>query len=320
MKLGEFISENRVKPEPECPSCGDVPSIGVVMAAHNEHADDELPGTLRSIRECGDRIAQCVVVDDMSDPPLDGATVRNLVRMGCSRARHIGCAEIVQEITFVIDPHMTFEPGDFEQVACVARATRGLAYAGCRGGTREKPSDSHGCAELVVDRNGLLDVQWRGQPGKGPKRTTGFMGAFYAIPTAVLKSVGGWIGLPGYMGSDELAMSILLTKHEIPITCVGGVAPWHKFRQCPGQNMNLPDIPYDLPGDMQVIRLAATFRLLFEDAAWTRWRVTLAAAGVPERILADAETPEMLAYGARLRARCKLDDAQFFSKGFADAH
>ena len=275
----------------------------VVIVARNERL---LPATLESIRKACPE-AKTFVLDDASDTPIEGAQTRHDVARGCPTSRYLACQHVDTEMTLLMDAHMRVKPGDIERVAEVAKSTGGIAYAGCNG---------HYAANLKLDCK-ILRAKWIDKPAEDVVATTAFMGAFYAIETERLRSIGGWLALPGIWGCDEEAMSILATKHGIPIHAVVSVQTWHDFRNHP---------PYQSPYQSYQLNLAAMHRLLFEDSTWAHWRNELAdlwlddASGnlvhvpVPETVLAAIESPEWRDYGEQIRARCKLSDSEFFEK------
>ena len=275
--------------------------ITVVIVARNERL---LPRTIESIRRAAPE-AKILVLDDASDIPIRGAFLRHDVAQGCPTSRYEACQHVDTEMTFLMDGHMRVQPGDIQTVAEVAMLTGGIAYAGCNG---------HYAANLKHDCK-ILRAKWADKPAEDVVRTTAFMGAFYGIDTELLRTLGGWLALPGIWGCDEEAMSILAHKHGVPIHAVTSIQTWHDFRNKP---------PYPLPYQSYQLNLAAMHRLLFEDSTWAHWRKELADlwlddhdgsmrhVPVPEAILRTVEQPEWVDYGQQIRARCKLTDSEFF--------
>ena len=278
------------------------PRVSAVVAACNEA---DLSNTIESLRHAEPNLHEVIVVDDASDKPIPDATIRNETRRGVAVSRHIGCAEATGSSVVILDAHMRFRPGGITGAARIAEARRAIVYIGCNG---------HRAARLTLE-GGIVRCKWQGAD-KTDKAvlTTAMMGACYVVPRTVLDELGGWIGLPGLWGCDEEAMSILAVKHRIPIIALPSVQNWHEFRDA-------PDVPYVMPYERYLVNIAATHRLLFEDATWARFKETLRGwvldgrhVSIPDYLFDEVEAPDMLQYGEALRATCELDDAAFFKE------
>jgi len=270
--------------------------ISFVISSYNE---PDLENTLGSIVASTDGPIEMMVVDDASRifwrlPPPEAA-IRNARRIGSPRCRQLGCVKARGDYVAITDAHMRFNPGQFRTLTAIAEATGGWAYAGC---------NSHKAAELRMMPDGLLYAKWFKPEGR--VQTSAMMGACYVIRRDVLMRMGGWIGLPGYLGSQELAMSILAARHNVPITVDTSLESWHQFRE---DN----ELPYRPAPDLFLLNMAATYRLLFDDPAWAMWRKRLAQL-MPESILRSAESPELLDYGQKLRARFVVSDKEFMER------
>jgi len=276
--------------------------LSVVIAACNE--DEELAATVESIRAATEGPVEWRVIDDASSRPQPYATHRNARRIGSPRSRQLGCSQATGRWVFFVDGHMKIPKGLPRRLVALAEATGGWAYCGCNG---------HRAAELRMV-GGLLYSKWHAPTAPGVAQETGMMGAAYVIERARLNRMGGWIGLPGYLGSQELCMSMLAARHRVPITVDAGVETWHHFR-------NDAELPYPPAHDLWLLNMACAYRLLFGDAAWAVWRRRLAVGWVakegeaprpiPESILREAERPDLLRYGEALRARFVVSDEEF---------
>jgi len=266
--------------------------ISVIIAACNE---PDLPNTVANIRETCPG-AEIIVVDDMSERRVDGAAVYNITRQGCAGSRHIGALAAHGRVLFFTDAHMRFKTNDITRICAVAKRTRGFAYGGC---------NNHFGARLEVNDKGLLQVYWRGADKGDVARTTGMMGACYAIPKDVLERMGGWLALSGTTGHSECAMSILAAKCCVPITLTRTVNVTHEFRD-PG------NAPYTNTRGQQDLQMASMYRILFENPAYEMFAGHMADAGVSRAVLdAVSQSAELREYGRRIRERCLLSDEAF---------
>ncbi|OQC19554.1 MAG: Glycosyl transferase family 2 [Verrucomicrobia bacterium ADurb.Bin070] len=278
--------------------------ISIVIASRNE--GDELAATCANLAD-GAPGAEIIVVDDASDKPERGYTIRNERRLGVAKSRAIGFARSSGDVCGFVDAHMHFKRGAIESVAEAALDAGGFAYAGCNG---------HAAATLRRTADGLFACHWTAAP-KVVSQTTGMMGACYFAPRDVLLRMGGWIQLPGHYGMDEEAMSILAARCGVPIVNVPQVDNWHLFRGQRG-SASAP-VPYTLTPDMVAVNVAATHRFLFGDDVWPALRAGLlnmtALHGqpmqCPERVIRMVETPAFDAYRAALQSRMTVSGTDF---------
>jgi len=282
------------------------PTVSIVIVSKNEGRD--LIKTCRSINTVCPDLHQLIVVDDDSDPPEPYCTIRNVERLGVAGSRHVGALAATGDVIGFMDAHMKLRPGDIEVVAQTAWDTGGFAYAGCNG---------HHLAGIRWE-GGILRGKWRKKQENGPVRTSGMMGAFYFIRRDVLERIGGWVWLPGHWGMDEEAMTVLVLKHNLPITAHTDIQTWHLFR---GQGEKPVPVPYPLAYDKYQLNIAAMYRLLFEDSTWANMRGVLGSLTIdgvhrpiPQYILDDCEEPSLVAYGRAIRERCLLSDEELFEK------
>jgi hypothetical protein len=309
-----------------CPFASELPApqVGLIIAARNEGRANRLaraPGakppfleeTVESFKAQNRFLKQTTAIDDGSDKPETVAGVnllRNAEAVGCSGARHRGCLEGLDgcDTAAFIDPHMTSAPRSLDRLARYAQVHRAFAYAGNTG---------HYAVDLM-NVNGLLKckwITWQTQP-KGWRRSTGMMGAGYVARVDQLTEMGGWIVLPVPVGADEECMAVLCAKHGIPIVADCDTQNWHEYRR--GSADHRPEVahqqatPFDVPGREFNLSIALFHRILFEDSTWNMFKISLQANGIGGTIIAQAEQPEIIAYGASLRERCKMGDAEFF--------
>lgn len=281
-----------------------LPLLSVVIPVIDEDPAD-LATTLRTIHEGTDGPVELIIVDDMSKRPLEHykpeteapgralAVIRNERRLGATRSRKLGCERATGRYVAVLDAHMKIGDGNLRRLAALAEASGGIAYCGC---------NRHlACRIAMID--GLPVSKWHTvKRGAAPMRIDSMMGACYLMTRDVLMSMGGWIGLPGYLGWQELSMSILAWKCGVPITCDPGIENWHKFRTQPTAHV---------PQEGWLLNKVITLRWLFGDDAWNEvWKPRLLARpwrnrndrAVPASLIAEAERPEYQAYGEELRS------------------
>jgi glycosyltransferase involved in cell wall biosynthesis len=307
-------SKGEVSPavrKPPCPGCQkkkqawmqdakDKSLISVVIPVLNEDPA-EVALTLKTIRDGTSPPLEIIVVDDHSTPPVAGATVRNAERLGATRSRKLGCELAKGKFVVILDAHMKVEPGNLRKLCGIAAATHGIAYCGC---------NSHLSCELK-EIGGVLESKWYRPPvGKALIQTTGLMGACYAIERATLERMGGFVGLPGPLGSQELSFAIQAAKCGVPIWCDISIQNWHHFRT---------ESSSPFPFNLFLLNIAATYRLLFGDETWKVMRARLCAnpksgkrSVLKPDIVKQAENDAaLLAYGKELRARQTMSDYDF---------
>lgn len=291
-------------PAPDVPGPDFTGSL--IIPSLNE--DERLARTWLSARTVAPWVKQ-IGIDDCSARPQPGCRLRNARRSGVALSRHLGAALAEGEVLYFADAHMEFAATAFERVGRVARETHGFAYCGCNG---------HAAAALKQE-GGLLRCKWIPKPSGAQARTTAMMGAFYAVERSVLEAMGGWAALPGHWGQDEEIMSILAARHKVPITCVLDVENWHEFHNQP----NVPDRPYTLDSLKYLVNVAAVYRFCFDDRTWPLFRERLSSFSwdggqvrIGDDLFGIVESPAMLEYGRRLRARFKTTDLDFLLEGW----
>ena len=271
--------------------------ISVVIPIIDEDPK-EVATTLRTIKDGTKGDVEMILIDDSSKIPLDYATFRTKGRMGATRARQLGCERATGEFVAVLDSHMKIGKGNLRELARVAEKTGGIAYCGC---------NSHIVCEM---RNvGELPLAKWSKPGRFQLQpTTSMMGACYVMQRSVLEFMGGWVGLPGYLGWQELSQTINAWKHGIPITCHTGISNWHHFRL----TASAP-VPYD----RYILNRAAMHRMLFGDECWNEvWKPRLLkppknVRRIPALLMKEAEAPWILEYGEKLRSNMVKSDEDF---------
>ena len=280
----------------------DQPLLSVVIPSLNE-SPQELSQTLQTVRDGTGEPLEIILVDDCSDPPVEGATVRNPQRLGATRSRKLGCELAKGKFVAILDAHMKIGVGNLRKLAALAESKHGIAYCGC---------NNHFACELK-EIGGILESKWWRPPvGKTVVQTTGLMGACYVVERATLERMGGFVGLPGPLGSQELSFAIQATKCGVPLWCDQSIQNWHHFRE-------KPSAPVDF--DLFLLNIAVTYRLLFHDDAWRVLRARMSehpTSGkrqvVKPEIVRRAEALEFHAYGAQLRARQTMSDYDFGEK------
>lgn len=111
------------------------PDLSIIINVLNDQ--EELTATIHSIREtAGDR-PEIIVIDDCSNEkvlvdPRDKnlKLVRNQVRVGCGASRHIGAIHARGVYLLLIDSHMRFEPGWYEEAVARLQANPDTIYCG----------------------------------------------------------------------------------------------------------------------------------------------------------------------------------------------
>jgi len=259
-------------------------SVSVIIPAANESLEDIL-GTIISMRNGTRMPVQFVVVDDASDPPLvlpcgilheGDVLVRNELRLGCTVSRRQAVDRCTGEFVCFPDAHMIWGPGNLDKLCQLATKHKCLAHCG---------TNRHTACNILMPR-GVLESKWNGAPYRGqtgPVRTTCMMGASYTIERERLMAAGGWIGLPGFRGSQELVQALNLQRHGVPIYNHLDLAAsqWHRFRQVPSCPM--PVLGYWL-------NWALAHRMFWSDETWqARWKPALVKVGIGSDALDPAE-------------------------------
>lgn len=301
VKRAEFIQSQRARTVHR-PSAK--PTVSIVIPSLNGHVRKQLPQTLANLRATGEA-DEIIVGDDCSDPPLEDVRFRNPVRLGISRTRHIGCTLASGDVIGIVDDHTRVKTGDISFAAKIAWETRGFVYG--------SPKDYPG-VDLRL-KNGIWRCKWGSKyPGVTHIRTTGIMGGFYFMRRDVLESVGGWPALPGFAVWDEEFWALYCRAVGIPIYFLPTIGHYHEWNtdQLGNASADFPLKPFETPEEHIWLNLAAVYRLLCDDGRWAEWRKFFADGfifngneirmRVPEPLLADAETPEMRAYGETIRS------------------
>lgn len=268
--------------------------ISVVIPAIDEDPA-EIRQTLSSTEAGTEDPLELILIDDCSKIPITGATIRNEKRLGATRSRKRGCTLAKGHYVAILDSHMKIVPGALRRLATIAQITHGIAYCGCNA--------HQACALRNI--NGLPVSKWIVLPSMELTLTDSMMGACYVMERTVLESMGGWIGLPGWQGWQECAMSILAWKCAVPITCDPKIVNWHHFRERPSA---------PCPYDRWQLNRAVMHRMLFDDTAWNIWKPRLLqVGGVSSAIIEEAEGTEFIEEGISLRSRMKKTDKDFFA-------
>ena len=293
---------------------GHAPTASIVIPSLNGHVRNQLTQTLESLRATGEA-DEIIVGDDCSDPPLAGARFRNPVRLGMARTRHLGCKLAAGDVIGIVDDHTRVHRGDIALAAKVAWETGGFVYA--------SPRDYPG-VDLRME-HGIWRCKW-GPPHTGMTivQTTGIMGGFYFARRDLMESIGGWPALPGFALWEEECWALYSRNAGIPIYYLPAVKHYHEWNtdQPDDARDDFPLKAFETPEDRVLVNLVAIYRLLCDDDGWSRWRQFFAdgfdfdgGAGivrveVPEPLLAEVETPEMLEYGRMIRATYPSGAAQ----------
>ena len=299
--------------------------MGAVIASRG---DRQLSATLDSLEKAWPGLRRLVVDDSdlgLSPFPEGVEWTRGPCRLGCARSRHLGASVFLNspdrpDLLLFTDDHMAFcgdDPrpenpalratdGCLQAAAAVAWSTGGIAYVGC---------NNHSSA--AVTKNATTHNVWRctwdrDYPEPTPSR--GLMGAGYIACATALDKMGGWPALAGWIGWDEEAVSIIAHRVGVPITYVPGFKTWHDFRGAAHRNRE-----YQPRYDRYQVSLASLYRICFDDAHWAQFRRHLGTVlkldatdvPIPEHVLAEVESDEMLAYGESVRARFQQTDDKF---------
>ena len=122
---------------------------------------------------------------------------------------------------------MLDRPHKLRTLAAAALERQVIVYGGCMFSCGR-------AGACLVPEKGMLGGRWMMRRPDLPKLelwpTSLMMGAFYAIPKAVLDRFGGWPALPNFHGAQELSVALLAAAHQVPILFHDGVALWHLFR------------------------------------------------------------------------------------------
>ncbi len=305
-------SQKRAERLQDTPSA---PPIAVVIASRQE--GDALRRTVDAVKADRSNVRDIVVVDDGSEPPEPVFTVRMAEPRGSARARRVGCASASEDcqVIVVMDAHMSFERrGTLDLLGAEAIKQQAVVYAVCNGHA--------GC--VLRQDGGILVPKWANRkereearmPETPLLRTTSLMGACYAFPRAVLERIGGWPALPGTMGWQELAVSLILARCGVPMFCHLAAHVRHDFREKP---------PFPCPAPAYWVNLAAAYRLAFSGRMWREvWRPRLAAlrlqkgqGPVPEPCLQSVESGAFTRYRDALQERFTVEEVDLLIGGYA---
>ena len=268
--------------------------LSIILPSCNEV---DLENTIKSLQESTKQQIEIIVVDDCSTLAIQGASIRNPQRLGATMSRQLGASKAQGEFLMFPDAHMRFPVGVLDRLLDIAAETKGFAYCKC---------NSSCGADLKLKPDGLLYAVWT-RVTAPVRTTTAMMGANYVIHRDILDKMGGWVGLPGFLGSQELAMSIISERHGVPKTVDSTVSVWHEFRQ----NKDLP-FESDIFGFK--LNIACVFRLLFSDETWHQlWKPRVAAV-VGKQITEAAESPMLVDYGKQLRSLFTVSEESFIQR------
>lgn len=225
------------------------PEITVVITVHHDQA--ELSETIASIRATAGMVPPIVVVDDGSPKPMavNGENIRlirNGQRVGVGPSRHIGVMAAETENILVIDSHMRFQPGWYEQLRPrVVQHPRSIICCVCLG-LDEKHMDPnnpcgvyHGATINVLghdpnlrNRNGrpqVLEAIWQKTWTEDNAEIPACMGASYAFHRDWFGYIDPLRFLRGW-GEDEIMLSLKSWLCGGDVRLHTGVRIGHKFR------------------------------------------------------------------------------------------
>lgn len=145
------------------------PKLSIIINVLNDQ--EELTATIHSIRQTAGEFPEIIVVDDCSDQralidPRDKnlKLVRNQVRIGCGASRHVGAIEARGEYLLIIDSHMRFEPGWYEEALSRITAKPDTIYCGTCLGLGEGQMDMiTGCEFRMATQVGRGQICSLGQ-------------------------------------------------------------------------------------------------------------------------------------------------------------
>jgi glycosyltransferase involved in cell wall biosynthesis len=252
-KLAKLDGEGYTKlhyPHLECPlrrkgfSNAESRTLSIVIPALNE-APDILQQTIQSIRDTAGGDPEIIVVDDCSDTPVvtTERLIRNPVRLGTGRSRHLGAEVAAHDTLLFLDAHMTFAPGWYENVLQhISSSSNTTAYCGVCVGLNEQNRDISAAkgryygAKLVLydeSKKTILEGKWIPEvKDKDRYELSCMMGALYFVPKQMYFKVRGFSDLKMW-GSLEPCLSTKIWLAGGEIRLLKDVRAGHIFRSTP---------------------------------------------------------------------------------------
>jgi glycosyltransferase involved in cell wall biosynthesis len=220
--------------------------------------DSDLLNTLQSVREtCGEK-CEVIIVDDHSDHLVQIPSrwknlrlIRNDLRMGVAKSRHIGAENASGDVLLFLDAHMRCEPGWLEKAVPKLEASPKTIFNGSCLGLREgnmditKFSGAYTGATLCIydpQKKEILEGKWAKHEDN--QEIACLMGAIYFVPKDVYFAIGGLKSLEQW-GTDEPFLSLKAWLAGYEIRQMNDVRMGHKFRSAAPYRTSTLWLPYN---------------------------------------------------------------------------
>ena len=197
--------------------------ISVIMAACNQGTflKETVESAIQGLDGCKDY--EIIIIDDQSD---DGCcdlveqsdqvkVFRPAEKLGVSHARRLAGTMATGDVIMTTDSHCYYPRRCIWRMAHWAVRQRAIILP------QVKIERSGGAYTPV--QGGKLTISPRGLRTDRPSRARenpSLYGSIYLMSRMVWDWIGGWIGLPGYWGGEEVINSVLAYRFGIPIVVV----------------------------------------------------------------------------------------------------
>lgn len=228
--------------------------LSIIIPWYN---DPELPNTLKSIWDTSGDKCEVIVVDDCNPKPVEVVVtwdirnqlrgmkiVHNRIRCGCGPSRHIGALHATGDVLLLIDPHMRFVPGWYEEAVrriearpktlhcatCVALDHRNMNPMASKSWYQGATVCLFGPDKNAPGKNSVMECVWNPAVPEldDDAELAAVMGACYFIPREWFLKLGA-LRFLRIWGGDEMQLSLKCWLSGGDIRYMKNVRIGHRF-------------------------------------------------------------------------------------------
>lgn len=226
--------------------------LSIIIPWYN---DPDLPNTLKSIWDTAGDKCEVIIVDDCNPKPaiavigdfrhkVSVRIVSNQIRCGCGPSRHIGALHATGDVLLLIDPHMRFTTGWYEEAirrvearpktmhcaTCVALDQRNMNPVLSKSSYQGATVCLYGPDKNAPGKNSVMECVWNpAQPVlEDDCELAAVMGACYFIPRDWFLKLGA-LRFLRIWGGDEMQLSLKCWLAGGDIRYMKNVRIGHRF-------------------------------------------------------------------------------------------
>lgn len=235
--------------------------VSVIITAHNEKRDLDVTATLAAYGSI--RPHEIIIVDDKSDPPIDGRIACNIDRVrvigsakeqrGVSGSRNVGAHYATGDLLIFMDSHMRMPHWWLEPIIEAAQSNpSSILCPACHPFNYKWGSDMYACGarfdtEGESGKPGFEAIWKSWTKGSPPDICPCVMGACYIVPRFIWDRLGGFN--PNFFGwgQDEQDLSLRVWMYGFEVRRIHAVAVAHKWDRTP-----IMDTDRDAHGNLRI--------------------------------------------------------------------